>query len=137
MITDVEGGEEMTEETGQDWRAGGCGRGVMSDWAGRQASSAPPLPLPCPSLCPSPSPHCLQGGAGLVLLGWSFHAAIEALRTGRTIPSLHLEMQEAPQEAKDGMGACACVKRPQPALCRISIPCPPSLASASSALWPP
>lgn len=62
---------------------------------------------------------------------------IEALRTGRTSPSLHLEMQGAPQEAKDGIGARAGMKRHQPALCHVSITCPPSLASASSALWTP
>lgn len=76
MGADVEGREELIEEIGQGWRAAGeCSWGVMSDWAGGQASSAPaapPLPI---SLSLTLSRHCLPGGLGLALLGWSFHAA--------------------------------------------------------------
>jgi len=110
---------------------GVCSWGVMSDWAGGQASSAPAAPPLPVSLSLTLLPHCLPGGVGLVLLGWSFHAAHRGSLHRQDQSFLHLEMQGAPQEAKDGMGARAGMKRHQPALCHVSITCPPSLASAS------
>lgn len=67
-------------------------------------------PLPTPA---SPLPLSLPltvttlpagwGGSGPPWVVSTLH--IEALLTGRANASLHLEMQGAPQEAEDGMGA--------------------------------